>query len=50
MGRKALQQSAPKSLSQKIRKIFGQQATFNHRARMCTLFAQGKWASRLENK
>ena len=26
------------------------QNTFNHRAKMCTLAAQGKWSSELENK
>ncbi len=47
---RALQQSALKVWSKDIKDIEATQNTFNHRARMCTLAAQGKWASELENK
>ncbi len=47
---RALQQSALKVWSQDIRNIDVTQVTFNHRARMCTLAAQGKWSSEIENK
>ena len=47
---RALQQSALKFWSKDITKITETQDVFNHRARMCTLAAQGKWASDLENK
>ena len=47
---RALQQSALKIWSKDIKDIKATQNTFNHRARMCTLAAQGKWASELENK
>ena len=30
--------------------VFGTQNIFDHRAKMCTLAAQGKWSSDLENK
>ena len=33
-----------------IEDIKGTQNIFNHRAKMCTLAAQGKWSSELENK
>ncbi len=47
---RALQQSALKVWSKNTKDIESTQNTFNHRANMCTLAAQGKWASELENK
>jgi fructose-bisphosphate aldolase class I len=47
---RALQQSALKFWSKSIKDIEGTQNIFNHRARMNTLAAQGKWSSELENK
>ena len=47
---RALQQSALKVWSNNIKDTKATQNTFNHRAKMCTLAAQGKWASELENK
>ena len=47
---RALQQSALKVWSNDINNIETTQNTFNHRAKMCTLAAQGKWAKELENK
>ncbi len=47
---RALQQSALKIWSKDIKDIQTTQNTFNHRAKMCTLAAQGKWSSELENK
>ncbi len=47
---RALQQSALKMWSKNIKDIEATQKTFNHRAKMCTLAAQGKWASELENE
>jgi fructose-bisphosphate aldolase class I len=47
---RALQQSALKVWSKNIKDIKPTQNTFNHRAEMCTLAAQGKWAKELENK
>ena len=47
---RALQQSALKIWSKNTKDIFSTQNTFNHRANMCTLAAQGKWASEFENK
>ena len=47
---RALQQSALKFWSKNIKDIKGTQTIFNHRARMNTLAAQGKWSSKLENK
>ena len=47
---RALQQSALKFWSKDIKNIEGTQNVFNHRARMNTLAAQGKWSSELENK
>jgi fructose-bisphosphate aldolase class I len=47
---RALQQSALKFWSKDIKNIKGTQDIFNHRAKMCTLAAQGKWSSNLENK
>ncbi len=47
---RALQQSALKVWSNDIKNIVTTQNTFNHRAKMCTLAAQGKWSSEIENK
>jgi len=47
---RALQQSALKFWSKDITDIKGTQRVFNHRANMCTLAAQGKWTSELEEK
>ncbi len=47
---RALQQSALKFWSKDTKNIKATQKIFNHRARMCTLAAQGKWSSELENK
>ncbi len=47
---RALQQSALKVWSKDTKDTIATQNTFNHRAKMCTLAAQGKWASELENK
>jgi len=46
---RALQQSALKFWSKDIKNIEGTQNIFNHRARMNTLAAQGKWSKELEN-
>ena len=45
---RALQQSALKFWSKDIKNIEGTQKIFNHRAKMNTLAAQGKWAKNLE--
>ena len=47
---RALQQSALKFWSQNIENIKGTQEIFNHRAKMNSLAAQGKWSKELENK
>jgi len=47
---RALQQSALKYWSKNIKDIKGTQNVFNHRAKMCTLAAQGKWSKELESK
>jgi len=47
---RALQQSALKFWSNDINNIEETQSIFNHRARMNTLAAQGKWSSELETK
>ena len=47
---RALQQSALKFWSKNINNIEGTQKIFNHRAKMNTLAAQGKWSKELENK
>ena len=47
---RALQQSALKFWSNNIEDIKGTQNVFNHRAKMNTLAAQGKWSIELENK
>ena len=46
---RALQQSALKFWSKDIQNIEGTQKIFNHRAKMNTLAAQGKWSIDLEN-
>jgi len=45
---RALQQSALKFWSKNIQDIEGTQKVFNHRAKMNTLAAQGKWSKKLE--
>ena len=45
---RALQQSALKFWSRNIRNVDGTQEIFNHRAKMNTLAAQGKWSKDLE--
>ena len=47
---RALQQNALKVWSNDIKNVEATQTTFNHRAKMCTLAAQAKWSSELENK
>ena len=47
---RALQQSALKFWSKNTNNINGTQDTFNHRANMCSLAAQGKWSEELETK
>jgi len=47
---RALQQSALKFWAKNIKNIEGTQKVFNHRAKMNTLAAQGKWSIELENK
>ncbi len=47
---RALQQSALKVWSKDIKNVEATHTTFNHRAKMCTLAAQGKWSRELENK
>ena len=46
---RALQQSALKFWSRDIQNVEGTQKIFNHRAKMNTLAAQGKWSKNLEN-
>ncbi len=46
---RALQQSALKFWSNDIQNIEGTQKVFNHRAKMNTLAAQGKWSKEIEN-
>ncbi len=46
---RALQQSALKFWSKNLQNIEGTQKIFNHRAKMNTLAAQGKWSKNLEN-
>ena len=42
------QQSALKFWSKNTKNIDGTQRIFNHRAKMCSLAAQGKWSKDLE--
>jgi fructose-bisphosphate aldolase class I len=46
---RALQQSALKFWSKNNKNIIGTQEIFDHRAKMCTLAAQGKWSESFEN-
>jgi fructose-bisphosphate aldolase class I len=46
---RALQQSALKHWAKDISDVEGTQKVFNHRAKMNTLAAQGKWSRELEN-
>ena len=46
---RALQQSALKFWSKNIEDIKGTQEVFNHRAKMNTLAAQGKWSKEIDN-
>ena len=46
---RALQQSALKHWAKDINDVEGTQEVFDHRAKMCTLAAQGKWSRNLEN-
>ncbi len=45
---RALQQSALKHWSKNLNDIEGTQKVFNHRAKMCSLAAQGKWTEKVE--
>jgi fructose-bisphosphate aldolase class I len=47
---RALQQSALKVWSKDTRNVQATQNIFNHRAKMCSLAALGKWSKELENK
>ena len=47
---RALQQGALKFWSKDTQNIEGTQKVFNHRAKMNTLAAQGKWSKDLENR
>tara|TARA_B100001250_G_scaffold344235_1_gene313191 strand:- start:559 stop:1569 length:1011 start_codon:yes stop_codon:yes gene_type:complete len=47
---RALQQNALKFWSKDTKNIKGTQELFNHRAKMCSLAAQGNWSKELENK
>ncbi len=47
---RALQQSALRTWSKDIKNIEAPQNIFNHRAKMCSLAAKGKWSKELENK
>ena len=47
---RALQQNALKVWSKNVKDKETTQKTFNHRAKMCTLAAQGKWVRELESK
>ena len=47
---RALQQSALKTWSKNTKDIKKTQNIFNHRVKMCSLAAKGKWSNELENK
>ena len=47
---RALQQSSLKYWSKNIKDISGTQKVFNHRAKMCSLAATGKWSEQIEKK
>ena len=46
---RALQQAALRTWSKDMKNIKETQNTFNHRAKMCSLAAEGKWLRNLEN-
>ena len=46
---RALQQSALKEWSKNIKDKNNTQSIFNHRVKMCSLAAKGKWSKDLEN-
>ena len=46
---RALQQSALKFWAKDTKDAEGTQKIFDHRAKMCSLAAQGKWSKDLEN-
>ena len=46
---RALQQTALKTWSKNTKNFKEVQSAFNHRAKMCSLAAQGKWSKNLEN-
>ena len=46
---RALQKNALRFWSKNLQDTKGTQEVFNHRAKMCTLAAQGKWSENLEN-
>ncbi len=47
---RALQQNALKVWSKNTKDIQSTQNTFNHRVKMCSLAAKGRWSNELENK
>ena len=47
---RALQQGALKVWSKNTKDVKATQNIFNHRAKMCSLAALGKWSNELENK
>ena len=47
---RALQQSALKFWSKNIHDVEGTQKVFNHRAKMNSLAAKGKWSIEIENQ
>ena len=47
---RALQQNALRMWSKNLKDIRAAQNIFNHRAKMCSLAAQGKWSNELENR
>ena len=47
---RALQQTALNVWSKNTKDIQATQNSFNHRAKMCSLAAKGKWSNELENK
>ena len=47
---RALQQSSLKHWSKNIEDTLGTQKVFDHRAKMCSFAAEGKWSRELENK
>ena len=47
---RALQQGALKVWSKDFSDVKSTQNIFNHRAKMCSLAALGKWSKKLENK